>query len=191
MAGFFTSIRWQGFRVAAPRAVLVLLLPCLMAATDPREGDKDTSAIVQASYIYNIAKLVEWKDGSMKSGNFKIGVIGSTNLYQELIKKYASKSIGKQPIEILKLPRTAEVEVCHILFVGKADLEIIPALNKRVKGKPTLVITEYEGALEDGSVVNFVRVNNTLKYEISLANAAQHKLEVGTTLVNLANFVAK
>ncbi len=169
----------------------MLLLPCLLAATDPREADKDTSAIVQASYIYNIAKLVEWKDAAMKTGNFKIGVIGSTNLYQELIKKYATKSIGKQPIEILKLPRSADVATCHILFIGQADLALMPALYKGLKGKPTLLITEYQGALEDGSVVNFVRVDNTLKYEISLANAGQHKLEVGTTLVNLAHSVAK
>jgi hypothetical protein len=191
MAGSPTSIRWQNLRFAAPRLVFVLLLPCLMAATDPREAEKDTSAIVQASYIYNIAKLVEWKDAAMKTGNFKIGVIGSTNLYQELIKKYATKSIGKQPIEILKLPRSADVAPCHILFVGQADLALMPALYKQNKGKPTLLITEYEGALQDGSVVNFVRVDNTLKYEISLANAGQHKLEVGTTLVNLAHSVAK
>lgn len=171
--------------------LLLCALPLLLGATDPREADKDTAAMVQASYIYNIAKLVEWKDPALKSGNFKIGVIGSTNLYQELIKKYATKSIGKQPIEVLKLPRSAEVEPCHMLFVSQADLSIMDALNKKLKGRSTLLITEYDGALEDGSVVNFVRVENTLKYEISVVNASQHKLEVGTTLTNLAYFVAK
>jgi len=173
-----------------PRSLLLLVLPVLMlSASDPREADKDTSAIVQASYIYNIAKLVEWKDPALKSGNFKIGVIGNTNLYQELIKKYATKSIGKQPIEVLKLPRSAEAEPCHILFVGQADLALMPALYKQIKGKPTLLITEYQGALEDGSVINFVRVDNTLKYEISLVNSRQHKLEVGVTLKQLAHHV--
>ena len=181
------TMRSMGF----PRLLLLLLTPLFLCATDPREADKDTSAIVQASYIYNIAKLVEWKDAALKSGNFKIGVIGNTNLYQELIKKYATKSIGKQPIEVLKLPRLADVEACHILFIGQADLNLMPALYKRLKGKSTLLITEYQGALEDGSTVNFVRVANTLKYEISLVNAGQHKLEVGTTLVNLAHKVAK
>lgn len=176
---------------SAPRLLLLLLTPLLLCATDPREADKDTSAIVQASYIYNIAKLVEWKDPALKSGNFKIGVIGNTNLYQELIKKYATKSIGKQPIEVLKLPRSADVETCHILFIGQADLNLMPALYKHLKGRSTLLITEHQGPLEDGSTVNFVRVANTLKYEISLVNAGHHKLEVGTTLVNLAHHVAK
>jgi hypothetical protein len=190
MEGFSKSTRRTVGRLLL-RSLLLLLLPWTLAATDPREAEKDTVAIVQASYIYNIAKLVDWKDAALKDGNFKIGVIGSTNLYQELIKKYAAKSIGKQPIEVLKLPRSADVETCHILFVGQADLELMPALYKRFKGLPTLLVTEYQGALEDGSVVNFVRVKNTLKYEISLVNAEQHKLEVGTTLINLAHNVAK
>ena len=86
---------------------VLLLVPLLFAATDPREADKDTTAIVQASYIYNIAKLVDWKDPGMKSGTFVISVLGSSNLYQELVKKYAQKSIGKQAIEVRKLPRSA------------------------------------------------------------------------------------
>ncbi len=191
MTGSFKS-RCPARHSGVVRRVLFLaVLPWLVAASDPREAEKDTIAIVQAGYIYNIAKLVDWKDPGLKSGNFKIGVIGSTNLYQELVKKYATKSIGKQPIEVLKLPRSADVEACHILFVGQADLDLMPALYKRLKGRATLLVTEYQGALEDGSVVNFVRVQNTLKYEISLVNAGQHKLEVGTTLVNLAQNVVK
>jgi hypothetical protein len=170
------------------RLLLLLALPLMGMDQQPppREADKDTTAIVQASYIYNIAKLVEWKDPGMKNGNFLIGVLGSANLYQELIKKYASKSIGKQAIEVLKLPRTSDVAKCHILFVGQSELALMPAIYKNIDKKNTLLITEYPDALEDGAVVNFVRVSNTLKYELSIVNANKHKLEVGSTLVNLA-----
>jgi YfiR/HmsC-like len=156
------------------------------AASDPREADKDTTAIVQASYIYNIAKLVEWKDAADKNGPFVISVLGSSNLYQELVKKYAEKSIGKQPIEVRKLPKTADIETCHILFVGISELPLLPAIHKQLEKRNTLLITEYPDALDDGSVVNFVRVDRTLKYEISVVNARKHKLEVGSTLVQLA-----
>lgn len=169
------------------RLLLLLALPLMsMDQREPREADKDTTAIVQASYIYNIAKLVEWKDPGMKNGNFLIGVLGSANLYQELIKKYATKSIGKQAIEVLKLPRSSDIAKCHILFVGQSELALMPAIYKNIDKKNTLLITEYPDALEDGAVVNFVRVSNTLKYELSVVNANKHKLEVGSTLVNLA-----
>lgn len=169
----------------------LLVLPFLLCSALPvqRDADKDTTAILQANYLYNIAKLVEWKDPAMRNGNFIIGVIGNANLYQELIKQYSTRTIGRQPIEVRKLPRTAEVERCHILYVGRDDLALLPDIYKRNQGQPTMVVTEYQGALEDGAVVNFVKVDNLLKYELSLANAQKHGLVVGATLKNLAHRV--
>lgn len=172
---------------------LLLALPLLLcsAVQQPRDAEKDTTSILQANYIYNIAKLVEWKDEGMRQGNFIIGVIGGANLYQELIKQYSTRAIGKQPIEVRKLPRSADAERCHILFVGKSELSLLPEVYKRMQGKPTMVVTEYTGALEDGAVVNFVKVDNLLKYEISLSNAKSHGLVVGLTLKNLAHRVVE
>lgn len=183
-----TTRKWwpQGL---LPRLAVLALLPFLASGVnepEPREADKDTTAIVQASYIYNIAKLVEWNDPGQKDGLFIISVLGSTNLYEELVKKYATKSIGKQAIEVRKLARSTEVARCHILFVAQTELSLLPALYKRFEKQGTLLITEYPDAMEDGAVVNFVRVENTLKYEISVVNARKHKLEVGSTLIQLA-----
>lgn len=173
-----------------PLRIAMLLLPLLLCSVQQqRDADKDTTAMLQANYLYNIAKLVEWKDESMRSGNFVIGLIGGANLYQELIKQYATRSIGKQPIEVRKLPRSAEVERCHILFVSKSDMQLLPEIYKRTKDQPTMVVTEYTGALEDGAVVNFVQVNSLLKYELSMSNAQRHGLVVGATLKNLAHRV--
>ena len=170
---------------------ILFILPLLLCAAVPqqRDAEKDTTAILQANYLYNIAKLVEWNDPAMRSGNFIIGVIGGANLYQELIKQYSTRSIGKQPIEVRKLPRSAEVERCHILFVGRADLALMPEIYKRMNGQPTMVVAEYAGALEDGAIVNFVKVDNLLKYELSMTNAKTHGLVVGLTLKNLAQRV--
>jgi len=169
---------------------LWVLLPLLCAAVPvQRDADKDTTAILQANYLYNIAKLVEWKDPAMRNGNFVIGVLGGANLYQELIKQYSTRTIGKQPIEVRKLPRTADLEKCHMLFIGRTELSLAPEIFKRMKEQSTLVITEYDGGLEDGAVVNFVKVDNLLKYELSMSNARKHGLVVGLTLKNLAHRV--
>lgn len=183
-----TGTRMAMGRFARVSLVFPLLLIC--AAWSPqRDAEKDTTAILQANYLYNIAKLVEWKDPAMRNGNFIIGVIGGANLYQELIKQYSTRTIGKQPIEVRKLPRSADVERCHMLFVGKSDLALLPEIYKRMQNEPTMMITEYSGALEDGAVVNFVKVDNLLKYELSMANAKHHGLVVGLTLKNLAHRV--
>ncbi len=174
------------------RALMLLLMGPVLAAAPPQlDVEKDTTAIVQASYIYNIAKLVEWKDPGMSSGTFVIGVIGGANLYQELIKKYSTKAIGKQPIEVRKLPRSPNIDRCHILFVGQSDLALMPEIYRNLANKPTLIVTEYADALEDGAVANFVKVASTLKYELSVTNARKHKLEVALTLKQLAHRVVE
>ncbi len=198
VVGFGTGSVRHGAK-ATPQAMpairllrILLLTPFFLFATvsqQPREAEKDTTAILQANYLYNIAKLVEWKDTGMRSGNFVIGIIGSENLYQELIKQYSTRTIGKQPIEVRKLPRSADVENCHLLFVGRSDLALLPEIYKRMTGKPTMVVTEYAGALEDGAVVNFVKVDNLLKYEMSVINGQRHGLVMGLTLKNLAHRV--
>ena len=171
--------------------LLMGLLPFLVGADQQRDADKDTIAIIQASYIYNIAKLVEWHDPGSRSGPFIIGILGSDNLYQELVKKYSMRSIGKQPIEVRKLPMSADVDRCHILFVPKEERSLFPALLRKEQTRSTLIISDYPQALSDGAVVNFLSASNTLKYEISIVNAKKHGLDIGLTLKQLADRVVE
>jgi hypothetical protein len=170
------------------------LLPCaalllLAGAQVQREPDKDTIAIIQASYLYNIAKLVQWTEPAMRKGDFVIGVMGSGNLYQELVKKYANRTIGKQPIEVRKLPMAPVMDRCHILFIQKEAKAMLPATLRSGNTASTLIVAEWPGALDQGAVVNFMPADKTLKYELSVANAQRHRIEVGLTLRQLAERV--
>lgn len=186
----FAGVAFKGMaRTTVHRSIAALVMPLLFCSLAPqaqRDAEKDTTAMVQANFIYNIAKMVEWKDPSMLKGNFVIGVMGGSNLYQELIKKYATKAIGKQPIEVRKLPRSADVPGCQILFIGRTELAMVPEVIRRLEGRNTLIITEYPDALEDGAVVNFVPADQQVEYELSMINARKHGLQVGAMLKNLA-----
>jgi len=163
----------------------------LFGGSGQREPEKDTIAIIQASYIYNIAKLVEWREPAMRQGPFVIGVLGSDNLYQELVNKYATRSIGRQPIEVRKLPEMPEVDRCHILFVPASAKGLLAAILRQENARSTLVVTDFPDALASGAVVNFITAKNTLKYEISLVNANRHRIDVGLTLKQLADKVVE
>ncbi|MBK8582777.1 MAG: YfiR family protein [Flavobacteriales bacterium] len=173
-----------------PVAVVLALL-CWGGMQVQREPDKDTIAIIEASYIYNVAKLVQWNDPKMREGPFVIGVMGSGNRYQELLNKYATRTIGKQPIEVRKLPRAPVADRCHILFIQKEDRPMLAESLKQGSTSSTLIVTEWPEALAEGAVVNFIPANKTLKYEISLSNAQRHHIEVGLTLRQLAERVVE
>lgn len=151
----------------------------------PRFDEKDTSAIIKASYIYNFAKLVDWPD-ARKKGNFIIGVMGGSSMYQQLVTKYNGKSIGVQPVEIRKITNSKNFSMCHVLFVDHDYGPSLPAVAQNLNGQNTLLIAHREGALAEGAAINFVVVEDNLKFELSVSNAEKHDLFVGSTLKSLA-----
>jgi len=151
----------------------------------PKMKNTDTNAILKASYIYNFAKMIDWPKAE-KSGNFIIGVYGNSSVYKELIKKYASKNIGNQQIEIKKLSNTPSVGKIHLLYISKDKVDDIATLVTSIEDGAVLVVTESSGALDKGSIINFVIVNNSLKFELNIMGADQHKLIVGSRLKDLA-----
>ena len=153
--------------------------------TEPTMKDTDTNAILKASYIYNFAKMIDWPEAE-KSGNFIIGVYGNSNVYKELIKKYASKNIGNQQIEVKKLSDTPTVGKIHLLYITKEKNEDIPMLIKSVKKKAVLVVTESSGSLDEGSIINFIIVDANLNFELNVDQANKHDLIVGSRLKDLA-----
>ncbi|RLD27339.1 MAG: hypothetical protein DRI54_01260 [Bacteroidetes bacterium] len=153
--------------------------------TEPKMKDTDTNAILKASYIYNFAKMIDWPEAE-KSGNFIIGVYGNSNVYKELIKKYASKNIGNQQIEVKKLSDTPSVGKIHLLYITKEKKGDIPVILKSIKKKPVLVVTENSGSLDEGSIINFIIVDANLNFELNVEQADKHDLIVGSRLKDLA-----
>lgn len=151
----------------------------------PRFDEKDTAAIIKASYIYNFAKLVDWPD-DQKRGNFVIGVMGGSSMYQQLVTKYNGKSIGVQPVEIRKITNSQNFSKCHVLFVDRDYGPSLPTVSDNLKDQSTLLIAHRTGALAEGAAINFVVVDNNLKFELSVPNAEKRNLFVGSTLKSLA-----
>src|SRR5690606_11747225 len=151
----------------------------------PEMDEKDTAALIKASYLYNFAKLIDWPE-AYKSGNFIISVMGSSNLHKELVKKYNSKQIGSQQIEIRKLSPTLNISKCHILYVGSESINMLPQIAETLKDKPILIVTDYTGSLENGSALNFEFVNGQWRYILKLKNATDKNLYIGSTPKSLA-----
>lgn len=166
--------------------ILSLLAFAFIGDNDgPRFDEKDTSAIIKSSYIYNFAKLIDWPDDK-KRGNFIIGVMGGSSMYQQLVTKYNGKTIGSQPIEIRKISSTQNFSVCHVLFVDHDHNSVLDEVVPKINNESTLLITHKKGGLSIGAAINFVVVEDNLKFELSVSNAEKQGLFVGSTLKSLA-----
>lgn len=165
--------------------IVVFASLCAYGQQVPDMDEKDTAAMVKASYLYNFAKGIDWPD-EYKTGNFIISVMGSSNLHRELVKGYNSKKIGSQQIEVRKLSETLNINKCHVLYVGKESMDMLSDIAETLKDKATFIVTDEAGSLEKGSALNFEFVNNQWRFALKLKNATDKGLFIGSTLKSLA-----
>jgi hypothetical protein len=146
----------------------------------------DTFAKFKALYIYNFPKYFEWP-ADYRKGNFIIGVLGNnSSTVSELNKIVSGKTVGDQIIEIKSFANVEGISKCQMLIINADKSDLLPKTIAKLKGKSTLIISEKEGAIKFGAVINFVIKDSKQKFELSINNAEKNSLKVSKTLLPLA-----
>ncbi len=153
--------------------------------TDPDLDETDTVAIAKANFLYQFALGNEWPTQT-KSGYFRIAVIGSPNVYQDLVARYASKPIGNQPIEVVLLPDTKVNEYYHMIYIGKTKSTLLPSIMDQVEGQPTLVVTNANLKSQQGAVISFIVKDSMTRYVINAVEAEKRKIIIGSKILSWA-----
>ena len=140
---------------------------------------------IYSMMVFNFTKHVQWPDYST-SGEFVIGVIGNTEMYETLVAWYGGKAKGTKTYAIKKFAKAAEVTDCHVLFIDKSKSGEFDAINAKLKGKGALIITDKHGLGEKGSSINFKTVDNKLKFELNQKAIESANLKVSGSLSSMA-----
>ncbi len=139
----------------------------------------------QAMFIYNFSRLIEWPT-SYRTGQFVIGVLGSSATLNELKSYTSNKTVGSQKIVVKRFNAPEEVGVCHILFIPFGKTKTIPDLTQKLGNKSTLIVSEKNGAIDDGSAINFIIIGDKLKFEVKPANATSKNIKMSSKLGEMA-----
>jgi hypothetical protein len=132
------------------------------------QQDFDTVNKMRSLYIYNFTKYIDWP-AAYKEGSFIIGLVGDSPMFDELVKLSKDKKAVNQTIEIKKFSDPGSITKCHILVIPREAVEKINVNDAITKAKnySTLVVTEKDGMAKQGAGINFVVVDNKLKFELN------------------------
>ncbi len=140
---------------------------------------------VHSMMVYNFTKYVQWPDHA-GGGEFVIGVVGNTDIYNTLNGWYGGKPRGAKTYIIKKFNSAADVTECHVLYIDKSKSGEFDNVNGKLKGKGTLIITDKSGLGEQGSAINFKLVDNKLKFELNQKAIEASNLKVSGALSSMA-----
>lgn len=174
------------------RTVLLICLHCLAVfAWAADGGPSDTEYQIKAAYLYKFVAYIEWPAAAFGDADtpVTIGVIGADDVAAELNNIKHGRKVNNRTVEIKLLKPGDPLTGVKILFIGGRDSAHLKRLLDSVQSQPVLSVTESAGALSAGSVINFVPVDDRIRFEVSVQNADRNGLKISARLLSVAQKV--
>lgn len=159
------------------------------AGAEPVAG---TERRVKAAFLYKFLGYTEFPSTAFgdPGSALVIGIAGSDGMLAELARTVAGRTLNGRPIIVKAVRDGDNPGPLHMLFVAGND----PARVARVlRGAPAalLMVSECEGGLQQGSVINFRMVDEHVRFDVSLDAAEKNNVRLSSRLLSVANHVQK
>lgn len=178
----FQVRRW--WLAAGLVAVVLLTSPSSVAA-----DQLDVEYQIKAAFLYKFGGYVEWPEGSSSDQDFTIVVMGADLLVRYLSEIVEGRSVAGRPVNIRTLRSIDDLEDAQVLFVGKSAKDDAGPILERVRDKPVLTVTEWDH--DSGGIINFVVVDNKVRFDIALSSAERRRLKISARLLEVARRVVE
>lgn len=148
----------------------------------------DVNSKLKAVYLYNFTRYFGWPE-QKQAGSFVIYVVGKNdNLISELKKLASAKKVGNQDIEIKNTVDYVPSTLSNMIYFSPSvDIKLVSEAASKNKHKGTLLVAEATGALSNGASINFVIVENKLKFDYSKSAAVKAGLSTNEDFKAQAN----
>ncbi|WP_457392895.1 YfiR family protein [Roseateles sp. P5_E1] len=182
-------LQWRGNVPVLRRMAIAGLL--FFAAAQSGAADNDSRALeaqIKAAYLYKFAGYVEWPPNAFMDATmpFTIGIIGAGDIATELNKLTSGRSLSDHPVEVRLLKAGDLPRSVQLIFVSGADTPQLRRTLEPYKALPTLTVSDIPGGIDAGCVINFMLVDNRVRFEISVRNAERHGLKISSRLLAVA-----
>jgi hypothetical protein len=181
-----------------PRGVLLLwraVLLCAAALAASSAGAAEEAPLleqrVKAAFLYQFASYVEWPRQAFAQADtpVTIAVMSAETLAAELEQLVTGRTVGGRPVAVKQVRPGDSLAGVHILFIGGAESARLAQIAQAPKPRPMLTVTESDGALSQGSMINFVIVDRRVRFEVGLDSAEKHGLRLSSRLLAVAQQV--
>lgn len=99
------------------------------------------------------------------------------------------RTLHNRPVSVRRLQGADSLAGVHMVFLGRAEGARLPAAVRAASLQPLLVVTDWEGALEQGGMINFVPGNGRVRFEVALDAAERSRLRISSRMLSVAHRV--
>lgn len=162
----------------------LVVLVSLMGGPRVRAQDVPHEYQVKAAFVFRFAHYVEWPAVAIDKRTTLEYCVGPTNPFGNALRQLVTgEMLGGRRLAVRDLTPTASLATCHVLFLHGGAIR--PVLE-RVRSQPVLTVSDAPGFLDEGGIIQLVRTDNRLGFNISLPAAERAGLRLSSHLLRLA-----
>jgi len=176
--------RW---RARVRRRLVAVLAAALVLAPCAARGEESIHE-VEAEMLFNLAKFVEWPPHAGSQMTFII--LGEDDLAGVIASVLSRKTINGRDVFVRCVRRVEDVKGGQILFIASSEAKRIPEVLESLRGHSVLTVAETTGFAAQGGMVELVRQDGKVRFEINPGSAELAKLKISAKLLALAKIVA-
>ena len=168
------------------KMLLQLFLTILLTCSFTFQPQDETEEYdIKAAFIYKFTNYIEW-DSHLQGNEFVIGVIGTSPVSSHLTEIAQTKTIKDRKIIIHQFSKPEDIGPCQILFISRKTQAPLNEILEKVADKGTLTISEKVGYAKKGTDINFIEVDDKLKFEVNTRGISAAGLKASSQLLKLA-----
>lgn len=141
-------------------------------------------------FLFNFARYTEWPASTADSEVIRFGVLGKSDVVEELNKILKGKTINGKRCQVEKITNATSPGFYHIIFVADSESGQLLELLKTLGDQPTLVVTERENLVKKGAAISFL-ISDEQKLQFQLNNEVISKINIqmASSLKGLAQVI--
>ena len=186
----------QRARSAGVGAVWVLLSLCLMLACSvlthavPAAEPIVDEYQVKAAFLFNFAKFVEWPTEAFSDPNAPLVItVFGEDPFNGSLEAVKGKLVNNRKLTIRRVRDIQDIGKSNVLFVSPSAKKDLARILETLQGQSVLTVGEDGVFTQCGGIINFVKEDNRVRFEVNVSAAERAGLKISSRLLALARIV--
>lgn len=183
--------RFRGGRCLRWLLYAPLVFGVCHAQAVPAEQAPTVEYQVKASLVFNFMHFIEWPAEAFRGDDQITVCLVGKDVYGNALRVLEGEVVqGKSlAVKTYGLWYPALADSCQVVIFGPQEQDGVRAPLAALSGKSVLTVGETPGFLNNGGIIKFTIINDTVQFEVNLGAAKQARLNISSKMLRLASSV--
>jgi len=150
---------------------------------------------IKAGFTYRFLLFSEWPSTVADSPSelLTVGVIGQTS-FNRYFEEIPDLQVGGRKVVVLELsanPSAKMLHSCQVLFIPSSHSDEVQSILEKLEGAPVLTISDVEGFLEKGGMIEFFTRRNRIRFAVHRQRAGDVGITFRAQMLKMATQVVE